>query len=52
MKPSDKPSASNAVPGTVPQPERGASHLPTTGLPALDAVLAGLRPGDNVVWQV
>jgi pyruvate, water dikinase len=25
---------------------------PTTGFPALDAVLRGLRPGDNVVWQV
>jgi hypothetical protein len=25
---------------------------PTTGLPALDGVLGGLRPGDNVVWQV
>ncbi len=25
---------------------------PGTGLPALDAVLQGLRPGDNVVWQV
>jgi hypothetical protein len=25
---------------------------PSTGLPALDAVVAGLRPGDNVVWQV
>ena len=24
----------------------------STGLPALDAVLCGLRPGDNVVWQV
>jgi hypothetical protein len=25
---------------------------PGTGLPALDAVLCGLREGDNVVWQV
>jgi len=25
---------------------------PSTGLPALDGVLGGLRPGDNVVWQV
>ncbi len=25
---------------------------PSTGLPALDAVLQGLRAGDNVVWQV
>ncbi len=25
---------------------------PGTGIPALDDVLQGLRPGDNVVWQV
>jgi hypothetical protein len=25
---------------------------PSTGLPPLDRVLSGLRPGDNVVWQV
>jgi pyruvate,water dikinase len=25
---------------------------PSTGLPSLDAVVRGLRPGDNVVWQV
>lgn len=25
---------------------------PSTGLPALDAALGGLRDGDNVVWQV
>ena len=25
---------------------------PSTGLPALDAVVQGLRAGDNVVWQV
>ena len=25
---------------------------PSTGLPGLDQVLQGLRPGDNVVWQV
>src|SRR5512135_3363764 len=24
----------------------------STGLPSLDRVVAGLRPGDNVVWQV
>ncbi|MFC1633732.1 pyruvate, phosphate dikinase, partial [Planctomycetota bacterium] len=24
----------------------------TTGLPALDKILHGIRPGDNVVWQV
>jgi len=28
------------------------SDLPGTGLPDLDRVLRGLRPGDNVVWQV
>jgi hypothetical protein len=28
------------------------SPPPSSGLPALDAVLDGLRPGDNVVWQV
>lgn len=26
--------------------------MPTTGLPGLDAVLAGVRRGDNIVWQV
>jgi len=25
---------------------------PSTGLPALDKILHGIRPGDNVVWQV
>lgn len=25
---------------------------PSTGLPALDAILRGLQPGDNVVWRV
>jgi len=24
----------------------------STGLPALDKILHGIRPGDNVVWQV
>jgi hypothetical protein len=28
------------------------SEAPSTGLPALDAVVGGLRAGDNVVWQV
>jgi pyruvate, water dikinase len=29
-------------------------HQPpaTTGLPGLDAVLSGIEPGDNIVWQV
>ena len=26
--------------------------IPSTGLPALDGVLMGLQPGDNVVWRV
>ncbi len=26
--------------------------MPSTGLPGLDEVLQGLRPGDNVVWMV
>ncbi len=25
---------------------------PSTGLPALDAILQGIHPGDNIVWQV
>ncbi len=28
------------------------SPFPSTGLPSLDLVVQGLRPGDNVVWQV
>lgn len=27
-------------------------YAPTTGLPGLDTVLAGVRRGDNIVWQV
>jgi pyruvate, water dikinase len=29
-------------------------HQPpaTTGLPGLDAVLSGIEPGDNIVWEV
>jgi len=26
--------------------------VPTTGLPGLDAVLSGIEPGDNIVWEV
>ena len=26
--------------------------LISTGMPGLDALLTGLRPGDNVVWEV
>lgn len=33
----------------APQPRRFA---PTTGLPGLDAVLSGVAPGDNIVWQI
>ncbi len=29
-----------------------APFAPTTGLPGLDAVLAGVQRGDNIVWQV
>lgn len=25
---------------------------PTTGLPGLDAVMSGVAPGDNIVWQI
>lgn len=28
------------------------SFVPTTGLPGLDDVLAGIRRGDNIVWQI
>lgn len=34
----------------VPTPSPG--FAPTTGLPALDAVLRGVARGDNIVWQV
>ena len=33
-------------------PDPAPAPAPSTGLPALDAVVRGLRPGDNVVWQV
>jgi hypothetical protein len=29
-----------------------AAHAASTGIPSLDAVVRGLLPGDNVVWQV
>ncbi|ATE59785.1 PEP/pyruvate-binding domain-containing protein [Thauera sinica] len=29
-----------------------SAFAPTTGLPALDAVLRGVQRGDNVVWQI
>lgn len=33
--------------------EARRSHFsPSTGLPGLDAVLCGVAPGDNVVWQI
>jgi hypothetical protein len=28
------------------------NFIPTTGLPGLDDVLAGVRRGDNIVWQI
>ncbi len=30
----------------------GSGSINTTGLPALDRVLEGILPGDNIVWQV
>ena len=32
--------------------EHGTERFVTTGLPGLDAILGGLRLGDNVVWRV
>ena len=32
--------------------DRAPDRFVTTGLPGLDAILCGLRPGDNVVWRV
>jgi hypothetical protein len=29
-----------------------AAYSPSTGLAGLDAVLSGVRPGDNIVWQI
>lgn len=29
-----------------------SQFTPTTGLPGLDAVLSGVQPGDNIVWQI
>lgn len=29
-----------------------APFAPTTGLPGLDAVMSGVAPGDNIVWQI
>lgn len=34
------------------EPIVSASFTPTTGLPGLDAVLRGVRRGDNIVWQI
>ncbi|MDX5409490.1 MAG: PEP/pyruvate-binding domain-containing protein [Thauera sp.] len=31
---------------------RARGFAPTTGLPGLDAVLSGVAPGDNIVWQI
>lgn len=38
--------------GTPEGRQGDESRRVTTGLPGLDAVLGGLRPGDNVVWRV
>lgn len=32
--------------------DSASGHFVTTGLPGLDAILGGLRLGDNVVWRV
>ena len=32
--------------------ENSKSIQMSTGLPALDKILHGIRPGDNIVWQV
>lgn len=38
---------------TIPRMDSAARHPePSTGLPALDRALQGIRPGDNIVWQV
>lgn len=34
------------------EPADALSFAPTTGLPGLDAVLCGVEPGDNIVWQI
>ncbi|MFB3789008.1 MAG: PEP/pyruvate-binding domain-containing protein [bacterium] len=38
--------------GSPLPPVTARSHTPSTGLPALDAILQGVHPGDNIVWQV
>ena len=37
--------------GSAPEPA-SRRFMPTTGLPGLDAVLSGVAPGDNIVWQI
>lgn len=37
---------------TAHDAQHGDRHFITTGLPGLDAILGGLRSGDNVVWRV
>ncbi len=34
------------------KPPSTHNFKPTTGLPGLDAVLSGIEPGDNIVWEV
>ena len=36
----------------VSSPEHRPKHFVSSGLPGLDAILEGLRIGDNVVWRV
>jgi hypothetical protein len=42
---------SNVPAGSTPDPA-SRRFAPTTGLPGLDAVLSGVAPGDNIVWQI
>src|SRR5512141_2972666 len=47
------PLSTEAEPGaTMTATHMPGNQAPSTGMPALDGVLRGLRMGDNVVWQV
>lgn len=39
-------------PPSVPDRAVTGECTPTTGVPGLDEILTGLRPGDNLVWRV
>lgn len=34
------------------KPRSEIAFTPTTGLPGLDAIISGIEPGDNIVWEV